>query len=668
MLLHLSLFFTGVPVHAAEADTVQVLRLLAQARQPSNNSILGFVHDPTLSAQALELAERTGWERGIFKGHLWSLQVITRGDYVMAPDEWGRHFHGAVERQHLATTEERVLLHLTIARRYAMLHIPDTAGLYVDTARMAAERHGDERLRAVVLYTQAQGLRRTERWGEAFRTVLAANAMAEELDDDLLRAHAYNLSGFIRGRLGGLESAVADLRISLALADSMGITMLRLRNHSNWGYMMQVKGRWREALDHYRSLLTIAVAVGVDRSDMGEIEMGVGYMLVRLDSLDRAEAILGRLHRTQAMVGHRYEQEFNTAWALLQLRRHNYAAAIQAASTAFNTPQWDENDVVKRDASRILADAYKAIHRDGDALKWTELTHQWEDSVRYREQANAALRLELESEALKRSQKDSLDRIEARQLLEQERNATRDMDREHRMQRIVLVVMIAFIILFAGVLFVRTRTNRRMQLEQLRARLSRDLHDDIGSTLSSINILSTVARRKAEAGDDEGATASLSGISERTQRLMRNMSDIVWSVDPEQDTVEDLLARMREFGAAVLEAKGISFRFESSGVSHATLPPHIKSDLYLIYKEAVNNAAKHAQATTVIASFTQEKNRLRMTITDNGRGLDTSGPSSTTLGGNGLRYMRARAAEMKGELRVSGAAGQGVAVELVVPL
>ena len=253
-------------------------------------------------------------------------------------------------------------------------------------------------------------------------------------------------------------------------------------------------------------------------------------------------------------------------------------------------------------------------------------------------------------------------------LLADERSKALAMDREHRMQRIVLVVMIAFVILYAGILFVRARTHRRMQLEQLRTRLSRDLHDDIGSTLSSINILSAVAKRKAEAGDEAGAAASLTGISERTQRLMRNMSDIVWSVDPEQDTMEDLLARMREFGAAVLEAKGISYRFNGNGVLHTTLPPLVKSNLYLIFKEAVNNAAKHAQATEVVASFAHDNNRLRMTIIDNGKGLDADGSASGTMGGNGLRNMRARAAEMKADLRFSGSPEQGTTIDLVVPL
>lgn len=241
-------------------------------------------------------------------------------------------------------------------------------------------------------------------------------------------------------------------------------------------------------------------------------------------------------------------------------------------------------------------------------------------------------------------------------------------DAEHRMQRVHLVVLLGFVILFAAQLFVRARNHRHVQLEQLRSRLSRDLHDDIGSTLSSINILSTVARRKAEAGDDAGAAASLTGISERTQRLMRNMSDIVWSVDPERDTMEELLARMREFGAAVLEPKGIDLRFEARGELEGTLPPALKSNLYLIYKEAVNNAAKHAQATEVAVSFIHANNRLQMTITDNGKAMEAGAGAGSSGGGNGLRNMSMRALEMKAELTIEGPSPQGTRIDLVLNL
>lgn len=307
------------------------------------------------------------------------------------------------------------------------------------------------------------------------------------------------------------------------------------------------------------------------------------------------------------------------------------------------------------------AEMYMAVGDQREALRYQTMRA---DALTRNETGKARLAVE---QARQRAEFAQQQAAVARQLAE-ERITARDHDREHRMQRIVLIVMIAFVILYAGILFIRSRTERRMQLEQLRTRLSRDLHDDIGSTLSSINILSTVARRKAETGDEAGAAASLTGISERTQRLMRNMSDIVWSVDPEQDSMEDLLARMREFGAAVLEAKSISYRFDGSRALNATLTPLVKSNLYLIFKEAVNNTAKHAQATEVNALFTYENNKLRMAITDNGKGLDPGGPTSTMMGGNGLRNMRARATEMHAELRIMGTPGEGTTIDLTVPL
>lgn len=303
------------------------------------------------------------------------------------------------------------------------------------------------------------------------------------------------------------------------------------------------------------------------------------------------------------------------------------------------------------------ADMHIAHHEEQEALRYQTLRA---DALTRNEVGKARLAVEQARQRAEFAQQQAA----AAQQLEKERATSKAQDMEHRMQRVMLVCMIGFVSLFAGLLFIRSRTNRRIQLEQLRNRLSRDLHDDIGSTLSSISILSSVARRKAEAGDEAGAAASLSGISEQTQRLMRNMSDIVWSVDPERDTLQELLARMREFGAAVLEPKDVRFRFNSSGDLHATIPPLVKSDLYLIFKEALNNAAKHAQATEVDVTFTHEKNRLRMTIADNGIGIEAA-PASDG-GGNGLRNMHARAKEMNAELTITSRPGQGATITLSV--
>ena len=237
-----------------------------------------------------------------------------------------------------------------------------------------------------------------------------------------------------------------------------------------------------------------------------------------------------------------------------------------------------------------------------------------------------------------------------------------------RSQRNLLLFGAALGLVIAALLVNRFRLRRAIQIERMRARLSRDLHDDIGSTLSSINILSSVARKKAEADHDPDAAASLAKISDRSQRLMRNMSDIVWSVDPKKDSIEDLLARMREFSTSLFEAKGIAHSFDQPAVIPAIgLSAETKNNIYLLFKEAVNNVAKHSQCTHVQVSTTLEQNMLHLVVKDDGLGMDPDAPTSGH-GGNGLRNMRERAAEMRAELHLVSAPGNGTTITLDVPL
>ena len=209
--------------------------------------------------------------------------------------------------------------------------------------------------------------------------------------------------------------------------------------------------------------------------------------------------------------------------------------------------------------------------------------------------------------------------------------------------------------------------SRRLQVEQLRTRLSRDLHDDIGGTLSSISILSNVAKKRAETSGDMDAAASMEKISERSQRLMRDMSDIVWSVDPGKDSMTDLIGRMREFGSSVLEPKGIAFYFNApEQVVARELSVDVKKNLYLIFKEAVNNAAKHAGAQRVFVDVAMNGRSLHVQVEDDGKGMGVDRIPSNSPGGNGLRNMKARADEI-GARFTTGASDRG-GVRVVVDL
>jgi|GEM_PF-2455109 len=315
---------------------------------------------------------------------------------------------------------------------------------------------------------------------------------------------------------------------------------------------------------------------------------------------------------------------------------------------------------------KVLADAYKALGDEKLALFHLDAYLALKDSLGNDMAALAANNAVLIGEFERQRIADS---VEVATVQYHERQLAHAAIERVGAQRIALLIGVVLIGIIAALLLNRARLKRRLQVVQLRARLSRDLHDDIGSTLSSINILSSVARKRVEATGDSDASEALEKISDRSQRLMRNMSDIVWSVDPQKDSLEDLLARMREFSTSLFESKGIAHTFEQPALVPAiSLPVETKNNLYLLFKEAVNNAAKHSHCTQANVVVTIEKNVLRLVVKDDGGGMVPSNPHNSGHGGNGLRNMRERAIEMKSELQVISAPGTGTAIALELPL
>ncbi|UOQ54706.1 sensor histidine kinase [Hymenobacter cellulosivorans] len=228
----------------------------------------------------------------------------------------------------------------------------------------------------------------------------------------------------------------------------------------------------------------------------------------------------------------------------------------------------------------------------------------------------------------------------------------------------ILVSWVLFGLLF---LAYRLRVRQLLALERVRHNIARDLHDDMGSTLSSISILSQIARTHQHNQRTEQATALLDQIGDSSRRMLDAMDDIVWTINPAHDSMEDVVARMRSFASDVLEARGIDFTFRADpSVTGLRLNMRARREFFLLFKEAVNNLAKYAQCNQAAISLTYEHHRLLLTVQDDGVGFDPSAPAQG--GGNGLTNMRSRAAAMKGALDIQTAPGQGTVLRLSVPL
>jgi len=219
-----------------------------------------------------------------------------------------------------------------------------------------------------------------------------------------------------------------------------------------------------------------------------------------------------------------------------------------------------------------------------------------------------------------------------------------------------LFVVLVIGILVAGFYFFHTyRLQQKLKLERLRSRISADLHDDIGSTLSSISIISEGALQEK---DLPSAKLMMKEISDNTQLLMDKMDDIIWCVNPQNDSFQNLLLRIKKFSALLFEAKGIDYTISiDKSINDISLPMNLRQHLYLILKEAVNNLAKYSGATHATICINHEGGYLNMKIADNGKGFDTTRLQT----GNGLRNMRRRAGMLQANLEIdSGTSGTTV--------
>jgi ligand-binding sensor domain-containing protein/signal transduction histidine kinase len=210
----------------------------------------------------------------------------------------------------------------------------------------------------------------------------------------------------------------------------------------------------------------------------------------------------------------------------------------------------------------------------------------------------------------------------------------------------------------------RTRLARLLAVADLRTRIATDLHDDIGSSLSRIAILSEVARRGADsrAGPDATTLSEIAGIS---RELVDSMSDIVWAINPEHDRVSDLTHRMRRFATDLLGGQGIALGFRSSAADDdPRIGANARRQVWLIYKEAVHNVARHSGARRADVELTAGREGLVLAVADDGRGFNPAAPSD----GNGLVSMRRRARDAGGALTIASSPGGGTRVTLTVPL
>jgi len=210
------------------------------------------------------------------------------------------------------------------------------------------------------------------------------------------------------------------------------------------------------------------------------------------------------------------------------------------------------------------------------------------------------------------------------------------------------------------VLIIYFRVKHLLDIERLRTKLAADLHDNIGSSLTEISILSEVISKKISSQDDN-VRKSLNMISVNSRNLIDNMSDIVWLVNPKRDSLYDLILRLRDTYSELSSYTSISFRSENiKSLEKVSLSMEHRQHLYLIFKEAINNCITHSGCSEITLDASVRGKKLQMMLKDNGKGFSTNEISN---GGNGLNNMRNRAATIGGTIDIYSRMDEGTTIQ-----
>jgi ligand-binding sensor domain-containing protein/two-component sensor histidine kinase len=217
------------------------------------------------------------------------------------------------------------------------------------------------------------------------------------------------------------------------------------------------------------------------------------------------------------------------------------------------------------------------------------------------------------------------------------------------------------ILMVSGMVYAiyRNRINQIIQLQKMRDSIAADLHDDIGSTLTNINILSDLSKKNIDLPEKAGTF--IDRIGTEVHDLQESLDDIIWSVNTRNDTLEETVYRMRRYAAELFDAANIDYKFDlNEQQDQLKLGMELRKDVYLMFKECIHNIFKHANAKKVNIAISVNDNQLTMEIKDDGIGFSVQEDTKR----NGLKNLKKRVDTWKGTLMINSRPKEGTHVKI----
>lgn len=562
----------------------------------------------------------------------------------------------------------------------------DTALYYLNKAMQQALLAKDRLQEARVLNDMGVCYYRKNEVEKSIDYISRSLAIREELNDDEQLRNAYNNTAFIYKETGLIDQSLELNFKALALAEKRKDNRAIALSFNNIGalYQKYLKDPLR-ALEYYKKGLAISEKEG-DKKGVSLVKNNIGAVYAEMNNYNEAIIWYGQSLGVRREINYKFgivNTLSSLAYNYLQTGEFDKARNALAEAMTLNEFLHDKN--LQTSIHRNYAELYQAVGKTDSALYHAKLSHAINLaygnpldisysslllSRLYEKTGNYQAALELyrldqkmqdsisNDDLQKQGIKSNIEYQYLKKKNESDKLHSEQLARKNLYTWLLISLLAASVIIGFG-LYKRYRLKQKLKEVQIRNKIAADLHDDVGSTLSSIRMYSDIVKHQP---NQTGTSIKLlDKISSNSKETIENMSDIVWMIKPGNDDFANIEDRMLNFANELCTPAGISFEMNKNEMLHGIkIPMEQRRDIYLIFKEAINNAVKYADCHFIRSAIQIDKNILTMSISDDGNGFDVINSKI----GNGLTNMRTRAAVHKGNCDILSKEGSGTEIKV----
>ena len=400
-------------------------------------------------------------------------------------------------------------------------------------------------------------------------------------------------------------------------------------------------------------LISKAIAIADSLKDVENLagnNYTLGSALLSLDKIDAAESAFSKALKYVLQTGNTRQQVLiYQALSQVELERKNFSKAIDFGLKAYGMAK-KENDLQKEQVvAATLAIIYHKARNDTAAYNFLTISSTLSDSIVRQNFSEENLQLQNSFEA-KEKDRSIL-------LLAKDKELQQQKIKQQLLLTVAVSAVALLILIGAWMRINKNKLKERLKELELRNQIAADLHDEVGSSLSSIHMLSQMATTQT---NDDTHKDILARMSNNAKETMDKMGDIVWMIKPGETEAGNLKQRMERFAYEICSSKNIEVNMQLDDLEKTKLNMEQRKNIYLIFKEAVNNSVKYSGTEKIEITSTIQNNQLTLLVKDFGKGFD----SSIVKKGNGLDNMNHRAKDLKALLEVTSNIGSGTLVKL----